>query len=203
MGRVFRADRAENSIMQTITIAVIAITIGAGMVSMPKLVENLRKQSLSVDISNVAHAQDFNFAQDGAYIPNSQLLTLTDGTTPVKVTVSDGVQIGMTTARGGYLIVGQTKSVPALVKDVGGVVVTPGVSGFYEYRSSNCDTVWIGTQTYGVVLTGQAQDPTNSVVKKGVVKCKALPVIPVTKPAMTAFTPNSYGTAPAGSHWVY
>lgn len=53
-----RTDRAENSIMQTITIAVSAILIAAGLVTAPGLINNARDNNARIDLANLAYAQE-------------------------------------------------------------------------------------------------------------------------------------------------
>jgi hypothetical protein len=53
-----RTDRAENSIMQTITIAVSAILIAAGLVTAPGLINNARDNNARTDLANLAYAQE-------------------------------------------------------------------------------------------------------------------------------------------------
>jgi ribosomal protein L27/Tfp pilus assembly protein PilE len=60
-------DSAENSIMQTITIAVSAILIAAGLVTAPGLINNARDNNATSDLANVAYAQEGALAVDGKY----------------------------------------------------------------------------------------------------------------------------------------
>lgn len=68
-------DGGENSIMQTITIAVSAILIAAGLVTAPGLINNARDNNARIDLANLAYAQelyaagydgDINFTSGGA-----------------------------------------------------------------------------------------------------------------------------------------
>jgi len=63
----FLDDRAENSIMQTITIAVSAILIASGLVTAPGLINNARDNNARNDLSNVALAQEFSLSDSGKY----------------------------------------------------------------------------------------------------------------------------------------
>jgi hypothetical protein len=60
-------DRAENSIMQTITIAVSAILIAAGLVTAPGLINNARDNNARTDLSNLATGQECLVAETGKY----------------------------------------------------------------------------------------------------------------------------------------
>jgi len=60
-------DRAENSIMQTITIAVSAILIAAGLVTAPGLINNARDNNAKTDLANIAYAQEFVLSVQGTY----------------------------------------------------------------------------------------------------------------------------------------
>ena len=64
---LLRADVAENSIMQTITIAVSAILIAAGLVTAPGLINNARDNNAREDLSNLAFAQEQRLGNLGAY----------------------------------------------------------------------------------------------------------------------------------------
>lgn len=54
---IARSDAAENSIMQTITIAASAILIAAGLVTAPGLINNARDNNATTDLANVAYVQ--------------------------------------------------------------------------------------------------------------------------------------------------
>ena len=63
-------DEAENSIMQTISIAVSAILIAAGLVTAPSLINNARDVNAQGDLANVAYAQEAANADAGHYFQN-------------------------------------------------------------------------------------------------------------------------------------
>jgi len=60
-------EYAENSIMQTITIAVSAILIAAGLVTAPGLINNARDNNARTDLANIAYAQEFYLSTTGHY----------------------------------------------------------------------------------------------------------------------------------------
>jgi hypothetical protein len=60
-------DKAENSIMQTITIAVSAILIAAGLVTAPGLINNARDNNAREDLANIATAQGYQLSENGKY----------------------------------------------------------------------------------------------------------------------------------------
>jgi len=62
-----KRDEAENSIMQTITIAVSAILIAAGLVTAPGLINNARDNNARTDLANIAYAQEFYLSTTGHY----------------------------------------------------------------------------------------------------------------------------------------
>jgi surface protein len=64
------SDAAENSIMQTITIAVSAILIAAGLVTAPGLINNARDNNATTDLANLAYAQEYNLSNQGSYREN-------------------------------------------------------------------------------------------------------------------------------------
>jgi len=63
-------DAAENSIMQTISIAVSAILIAAGLITAPSLINNARDVNAKQDLANIALAQEYAIANDGYYYSN-------------------------------------------------------------------------------------------------------------------------------------
>jgi hypothetical protein len=65
--RVVHDDAAENSIMQTITIAVSAILVAAGLVTAPGLINNARDNNATTDLANSAYAEESLLAVDGRY----------------------------------------------------------------------------------------------------------------------------------------
>jgi len=65
-----RRDEAENSIMQTISIAVSAILIAAGLVTAPSLINNARDVNAKGDLANVAYAEEAGNADAGHYFQN-------------------------------------------------------------------------------------------------------------------------------------
>jgi len=67
LSEILRRDTAENSIMQTITIAVSAILIAAGLVTAPGLINNARDNNATTDLANMAYAQEFYLSSDGVY----------------------------------------------------------------------------------------------------------------------------------------
>jgi hypothetical protein len=68
--RLMTSDSAENSIMQTITIAVSAILIASGLVTAPGLINNARDNNAKTNLSNIAYAQEYEMADKGAYAPS-------------------------------------------------------------------------------------------------------------------------------------
>lgn len=82
-------DRAENSIMQTITIAVSAILIAAGLVTAPGLINNARDSNARSDLANVAYAQSYMQADTGKYAASlAELKTFNS----IKLTLSGNQQ---------------------------------------------------------------------------------------------------------------
>ena len=65
--RAVCSDSAENSIMQTITIAVSAILIASGLVTAPGLINNARDNNSRSDLANSAYAEETMLAVDGKY----------------------------------------------------------------------------------------------------------------------------------------
>lgn len=65
--RAVCSDSAENSIMQTITIAVSAILIASGLVTAPGLINNARDNNSRSDLANSAYAEETMLAVEGTY----------------------------------------------------------------------------------------------------------------------------------------
>lgn len=65
--RAVCSDAAENSIMQTITIAVSAILIASGLVTAPGLINNARDNNSRGDLANSAYAEESMLAAEGRY----------------------------------------------------------------------------------------------------------------------------------------
>jgi len=177
---VLADDRAENSVMQTITIAVIAITSLAGLVTIPNIVYSNNVRAIQVDLKNIRTAQSWMYSDSGRYLTSADIPKLVKGQLPTtKVMPSNGVSLGIinvpVASGGGYIAVGQTKSKSALVRIKDNKVISPGFSGTYFYLDSRCDTIWKGTTTYGVAAPNQPQDPGSSTTKAGVAKCKQNP----------------------------
>lgn len=65
--RTLVSDSGENSIMQTITIAVSAILIAAGLITAPGLINNARDNNARTDLANIAYVQAFAISKTGRY----------------------------------------------------------------------------------------------------------------------------------------
>jgi hypothetical protein len=63
----WRDDSAENSIMQTITIAVSAILIASGLVTAPGLINNARDNNATNDLANIAYGEEYLMGTNGSY----------------------------------------------------------------------------------------------------------------------------------------
>jgi len=84
-------DRGENSIMQTISIAVSVILIAAGLVTAPGLINNARDNNARGDLANIAYAQEFALGNDGQYYDTIPALGLANGAEGgIKLTLSGG-----------------------------------------------------------------------------------------------------------------
>ena len=97
-----RSDAAENSIMQTITIAVSAILIAAGLVTAPGLINNARDNNATTDLANIAYAEEFNLANTGTYGTLAEIKASTDaaineGGSAAKLSRSGGVFVKVAT----------------------------------------------------------------------------------------------------------
>jgi hypothetical protein len=110
-------DRAENSIMQTITIAVSAILIAAGLVTAPGLINNARDNNATGDLSNIAYSEEGYLGDTGKYTANIQSdasgedaldgHVTENGTVLTHYTTSDKVTLSAVVCKGneqGYLL---------------------------------------------------------------------------------------------------
>lgn len=111
------ADTAENSIMQTITIAVSAILIAAGLVTAPGLINNARDNNARTDLANIAFSQEFNLANTGTYAADLDALQLSAeaaidaGTSGPRLTLSGGVDVEIFNADAdGYTVIAISQS---------------------------------------------------------------------------------------------
>lgn len=123
------SDRAENSIMQTITIAVSAILIASGLVTAPGLINNARDSNARNDLANIAYAQSYIQADTGKYAA-----TLAELTTfkPVKLTLSANQQ---------QMIRTSSKSFAMFIRSTTGDVWMRSSNSSESYRVSR-DGVW-------------------------------------------------------------
>jgi hypothetical protein len=117
-----RSDAAENSIMQTITIAVSAILIAAGLVTAPGLINNARDNNATTDLANIAYAEEFNLANTGNYGSLAQIKTSTDqsiaeGGSGPKLTLSGGVSTAVASNNTTYKLYALSKSGKLFVRD--------------------------------------------------------------------------------------
>jgi hypothetical protein len=90
--RILSDDRAENSIMQTITIAVSAILIASGLVTAPGLINNARDNNAKTNLANIAYAQEYEVSDNGRYAPTVANLNNGEG---VRVTVDNKSRVGI------------------------------------------------------------------------------------------------------------
>ena len=110
------ADAGENSIMQTITIAVSAILIAAGLVTAPGLINNARDNNARTDLANIAFAQEFTLGNTGSYAAtvaaiatSTAQVTAEGGSGPV-LTRSGGVSVLLESAGNSYDIYAVSQS---------------------------------------------------------------------------------------------
>ena len=111
------ADAGENSIMQTITIAVSAILIAAGLVTAPGLINNARDNNARTDLANIAFSQEFNLANTGEYATSISALqtsaeaAIAAGTSGPRLTLSGGVDVQIFNAdNDGYTVIAISQS---------------------------------------------------------------------------------------------
>jgi type II secretory pathway pseudopilin PulG len=112
---VLRLDVAENSIMQTITIAVSAILIAAGLMTAPGLINNARDNNATSDLSNLAEAQESALSNVGSYAtivnPASTDVTSLPKTSLLKYNLSGGTSgTEAVTCGGSYFVLAETSA---------------------------------------------------------------------------------------------
>lgn len=61
-------DAAENSVMQTISIAVSTILVAVGLMAVPNMLRNAQDDNARADIDNLAYAEEFVLADTGRYL---------------------------------------------------------------------------------------------------------------------------------------
>jgi Tfp pilus assembly protein PilE len=111
-----RSDAAENSIMQTITIAVSAILIAAGLVTAPGLINNARDNNARTDLANIAYAEEFNLANEGKYAADlAKLKSNTEaqiaaGNSGPRLTLSGGTKVAVKATADAYTLYAQSQS---------------------------------------------------------------------------------------------
>jgi len=102
------SDVAESSVMQTITIAVSAILIMAGMVTVPNLVNNGRDDQLKTDLISITLAEDFRSSNTGDYAPDLNVLK-SQGGTRIYLTATTWTLLRLSNTTG-YGVLGVSKS---------------------------------------------------------------------------------------------
>lgn len=103
-----RDDSAENSIMQTITIAVSAILIAAGLVTAPGLINNARDNNARGDLANIAYTEEFLLSDTGKYTASLTDITKSE---KIRTTLSLGKnRLGLFTGSDCYAVFGMSKS---------------------------------------------------------------------------------------------
>jgi hypothetical protein len=100
-------DAAENSIMQTITIAVSAILIAAGLVTAPGLINNARDSNVKGDLANLAYAEEYINSDSGKYTSSLNTLSAQQN---MKTTLSGNSEVGVFAADNCYAIFGKSTS---------------------------------------------------------------------------------------------
>lgn len=108
MKKMFLLDTAENSIMQTIALAVSSILVAAGMIMVPNIVSNGYNDRTKTDIAIVATAQDFRVANTGSYVNDLSVLQSAGGLS-IKMTSQTWTYIKLTSTNG-YGILGISQS---------------------------------------------------------------------------------------------
>jgi len=101
-------DAAENSIMQTITIAVSAILIAAGLVTAPGLINNARDNNATTDLANIAYAEEFQQGTTGKYVADYSKLSadgikLTPSSTKLVIYAGDNCYAAFAESKSGKI----------------------------------------------------------------------------------------------------
>jgi len=132
-------DSAENSIMQTITIAVSAILIAAGLVTAPGLINNARDNNAKTDLANIAYAQEFHLGNVGVYADNVAALEAAafDGA-PV-ITRSGDVLVALEGTDSTYTIYAVSASGKVFERSNGSAAVTESTDAVVTGTSLDVD----------------------------------------------------------------
>lgn len=133
-----RDERGENSIMQMVVVAIIAITVTMGLVAFPGLVRNSQAQSVRATIDALSKVEDSVYTRTGRYIFTDGLGALIKGENGVKITAQSGVSliVAPQSRGGGYAIYAKSQS------------------GEIVYRSSLCNGSFFGTKVFGQLRGG-------------------------------------------------
>lgn len=127
-----RIDSAENSIMQTITIAVSAITIAAGITSMPNIVNAQRDNKVRVDLGEVAAGEDYYNTGTGTYTTVLSSISGKTGTGGTKINLTPNTwTLIKQTSTTGYGVLGVSQN-----------------GNVYVINGSNKTPLWVGTVTF-------------------------------------------------------
>jgi hypothetical protein len=183
------SDAAENSIMQTITIAVSSILVAAGLITAPGLINNARDTNATTDLANIAYGEEYALANDGHYKTLPALLDTTSAseTTNGKVT--------------GFQLILSDKTTNGLVKvcddPQSWVARMTSSSGVTFYRSS--DSATTSSKLSDITVDASCIDMTDFEVTKDTVSTPTPtptqdpsnnPTDPSTGPSTPATDPN-------------
>jgi hypothetical protein len=126
LASLLRSDRAENSIMQTITIAVSAILIAAGLVTAPGIINNARDNNATNDLANISYGEEFQISKNNKYLDYSALLASLNSST-------DSASKDIKITRAGNI---KSENVIACTSPASWLASAKSASGTVFYRSS-------------------------------------------------------------------
>ena len=136
------ADAGENSIMQTITIAVSAILIAAGLVTAPGLINNARDNNARTDLANIAFSQEFNLANTGEYAASIAALDAA-----AQAAIDSGTSGPRLTRSGGVFV----KVVPGAGNDSYTLYAISQSGAVFERSSGSGETSFVGDIDWGTI----------------------------------------------------
>jgi hypothetical protein len=153
-------DHAENSIMQTITIAVSAILIAAGLVTAPGLINNARDNNARTDLANVAYAQESLISDSGKYAGS---LAEIDQNPSIKLTLSNRSKVNTTSGADCYVVYAKSASGNSYYRTSGSAdsykVDLPWSSTKPSNVPANCSWAASSAEAFGTSVTNLATNP--------------------------------------------
>ena len=153
---ILRQDSGENSIMQTISIAVSAILIAAGLITAPSLINNARDTNAKSDLASIAYSEEFFNSTNGSYAgiaatagaTGSEIYTLEQFTDGAGASTPEEGNVKTTFSSGNKVAIKKSTT-------VGYVAIIQSASGNYFSRNGNSTSITnLGDETQPATVDG-------------------------------------------------